>query len=153
MTSSHDVALAPPERARQLLALVALAAGAVYLTWRWGFTLPSGALWLGVPLIVAETWALIAVAMLVFATWRLTVHVPPAPPLGRRVAVLIPTYNELPEILRPTVLGALAVRNDPAPEVWVLDDGDRSWVRQMCLELGARYLVRPAPREHAKAGT
>ncbi len=33
-------------------------------------------------------------------------------------------------MLRPTVVGALAIRNDVAPEVWVLDDGGRDWVRR-----------------------
>ncbi len=36
--------------------------------------------------------------------------------------------------------------------MWVLDDGDRGWVREMCTELGVGYLCRPAPRQHAKAG-
>ena len=34
----------------------------------------------------------------------------------------------------------------------MLDDGGRDWVRRMTEELGARYLSRPAPRQHAKAG-
>jgi len=152
MGASSDAALAPAERGRQLLALLALAAGAAYLTWRWGFTLDLGSLWLGLPLVVVETWALIATAMFVFSSWRLTVRTPPPASTRRSTAVLIPTYNEPPDVLRPTILGALAVRGTPGPEVWVLDDGDRAWVREMCSELGVRYLVRPAPRQHAKAG-
>src|SRR5581483_11729721 len=103
-------------------------------------------------LLVAETWALTSVALFVFSVWRLTSRTcEPAQP-GARVAVLIPTYNEPAEILRPTILGALGLRYRPQPEVWVLDDGGRDWVADMCRELGVRYLSRPAPREHAKAG-
>ena len=144
--------LAPPERGRQALALAAIGAGGVYLAWRWGFTLPSGALWLAIPLVLAETWALLAVTLLVFQTWRLTEREAGPPPAGCTAAVLVPTYNEPPDVLRATVLGATAVRHSPRPEVWVLDDGDRAWVRELCEELGARYLVRPAPRTGAKAG-
>lgn len=146
--------LAPARRGHQALALVALAAGAVYLAWRIGFTLSPDTLWLGLPLLVAETWALLAVALFVFSSWRLTVRTPPEPEAGPApsVAVLIPTYNEPPDVLRATVLGALGVRHPRSPEVWVLDDGARAWVARMCRELGVRHLVRPRPRTHAKAG-
>jgi cellulose synthase (UDP-forming) len=144
--------LQPAQRSRQALALLALGAGAAYLAWRYGFTLRLHSLWLGLPLIAAETWGLVSAALFVFSTWRLTSREPPAPLDGVRVAILVPTYNEPPEILRATLLGALAVRHRPAPEVWVLDDGERAWARAMARELGARYLVRPAPRLHAKAG-
>ncbi len=66
--------------------------------------------------------------------------------------MLVATFNEPEDVLRPTVVGAMAIRNDVAPQVWVLDDGGRPWVRLMCEELGVRYLSRPAPRRHAKAG-
>ncbi len=140
------------QRRGQVVALLALAVGGVYLGWRWGWTLRWGTAWIGLPLLVAETWALTSVALFVFSVWRLTSRTcEPAQP-GARVAVLIPTYNEPAEILRPTILGALGLRYRPQPEVWVLDDGGRDWVADMCRELGVRYLSRPAPREHAKAG-
>lgn len=144
--------LLPAQRRRQALAALALLAGAAYLAWRWGWTLRWDTAWLGVPLVVAETWALTAVGLFVFSAWRLARREPPPARNGARIAILIPTYNEPPDVLRATVLGALAVRHLPAPEVWVLDDGDRPWVAEMCGELGVRRLVRPAPREHAKAG-
>jgi Glycosyltransferase like family 2/PilZ domain len=109
-------------------------------------------LWLGLPLIVAETWALLALTSFVFEAWRRTARSARPYRPGRRTAVVIPTYNEPLEVLRPTVLGALTVRADPPPEVWVLDDGGRDWVASMCDELRVRYLARPAPRKHAKAG-
>lgn len=144
--------LAPVARTRQLLALAALLTGGVYLGWRFGFTLRPDTLWLGLPLLAAETWALLAVGLFVFSTWRLTIREPGIAPSGATVAILIPTYNEPADIVRSTVLGALAVRHDPRPEVWVLDDGERDWVRTLCDEFGVHYLCRPAPRAGAKAG-
>jgi len=124
----------------------------VYLSWRWLFTLSVHNLWLGLPLAVAESVALVGTAFLVFEGWALTERSATKSRRAWRSAVLIPTYNEPADVLRPTVLGALSVRGLPTPEVWVLDDGDREWVREMCSELGVRYLCRPAPRQHAKAG-
>jgi cellulose synthase (UDP-forming) len=144
--------LLPPDRWRQGLALIALFAGVTYLGWRWGWTLRWETAWLGLPLLLAETWALTAVSLFIFSSWRLTTRQPTPARVGASVCVLIPTYNEPPEILRATVLGALGLRYRPTPEVWVLDDGGRAWVAEMCSELGARYLSRPEPRQHAKAG-
>jgi cellulose synthase (UDP-forming) len=144
--------LLPAQRWRQGLALLALLAGSAYLGWRWGWTLRWDTIWLGGPLLVAETWALAAVALFVFSSWRLTARSPSGTRHGASVAILVPTYNEPEDVLRATVLGALSVRHRPTPTVWVLDDGDRPWVADLCRQLGARYLVRPAPREHAKAG-
>jgi cellulose synthase (UDP-forming) len=76
-----------------------------------------------------------------------------------KVDVYIPTYNEDVEIVRKTVLGALAI-DYPADKkrVYVLDDGRaekyrarRQELRQMCEELGATMLTRD-DNNHAKAG-
>lgn len=144
--------LAPASRLAQALAVLALLGAGTYLAWRWGFTLDGASLWIAIPLALAETYGLAMLAMLVYSCWRLAER-PARPPLeGRSVAVLVATFDEDEDVLRPTVVGARAIRNDVEPEVWVLDDGDRAWVREMCDELGARYLCRPAPRAHAKAG-
>ncbi len=137
---------------RRLAGVAALVIGSAYVVWRWGFTLAGTDLWLSVPLIVSETFALVTLAVTVFTCWRLTVRDPGPPLEGRPVAVMIATYNEDMDVLRPTVIGALAVRHAGPLEVWVLDDGGRFEVAAMCQQLGARYLSRPAPRTHAKAG-
>ena len=46
---------------------------------------------------------------------------------------------------------AAACALEPAHETWVLDDGDRPWVADMCAAYGARYVSRPI-HDHAKAG-
>jgi cellulose synthase/poly-beta-1,6-N-acetylglucosamine synthase-like glycosyltransferase len=145
-------ALAPASRPAQAVVLVALALGLVYAVWRWAFTLEGAAIWAGAPLAAAETYGLIMLALLAFSCWRVSARTPAAPLPGRSVAVLISTYDEDEDVLRPTVLGALAIRHDPQPEVWVLDDGGRPWVERMCENLGVVYLSRPAPRRDAKAG-
>jgi cellulose synthase (UDP-forming) len=64
--------------------------------------------------------------------------------------IFIATYNESYEILERTVIGALAVEHSDH-RVWVLDDGDRPWVREMSESLGAYYVARKNG-DHAKAG-
>lgn len=72
---------------------------------------------------------------------------PGGPPL---IDVLIPTYNEQEEILYRTVVNALA-QDYPRFRVWVLDDGRRPWLAQMCERLGAGYRTR-GDNSHGKAG-
>ncbi len=50
------------------------------------------------------------------------------------VDVLIPTYDEALNVLEPTVLGASLIRGSTT--IWVLDDGDRPWVEDLCARLG-----------------
>jgi cellulose synthase (UDP-forming) len=61
------------------------------------------------------------------------------PPL---IDVLIPTYNESAEILRRTIICAVA-QDYPRFRVWVCDDLRRPWMRELAEELGANYLTRP----------
>jgi cellulose synthase (UDP-forming) len=73
------------------------------------------------------------------------------------VDIYIPTYNEDVEIVRKTVLGALAIDYfHHKKEVYILDDGRkfperREELRQMCEELGCTLLTRDN-NDHAKAG-
>jgi cellulose synthase (UDP-forming) len=146
------------DRRSRLLAhiggLVAVTALVAYLAWRILATLPAG----GTSLTVA--WLLIAfealpLTGLVVKTWTLWNLDTPVPdpvtraPQGMQVAVLIPTYNEPAEVIAPTIAAACAL--EPAHETWVLDDGDRPWVAELCRALGARYVARPE-HTHAKAG-
>ena len=51
------------------------------------------------------------------------------------VDILIPTYNEPEEILRRTITAASQV-DYPDYQVWVLDDGNRTWLRDLCEKSG-----------------
>jgi cellulose synthase (UDP-forming) len=70
--------------------------------------------------------------------------------LAPRVDVLITTFNEEETILARSIVGALSI-DFPGVRVWVLDDGRRPWVEQLCYSKKAHYLSRPDNR-HAKAG-
>jgi cellulose synthase (UDP-forming) len=66
------------------------------------------------------------------------------------VDVFIATYNEPADVIERTMVGALAIDHNDL-RVWILDDGNRSWVREMSESLGVRYLARIRGK-HAKAG-
>jgi cellulose synthase (UDP-forming) len=148
---------APPDspRIRDLVthavAVLALTATAVYLIWRAVATIDLAVWWLSIPLYVLELHAAVGLGLYTFSLWD--VHAGPrARPVREsplRVAVLIPTWNEPPEVLAPTIAAAVALQ--PAHETWVLDDGDRPHVARLADDLGARYLRR-TDRSHAKAG-
>jgi cellulose synthase (UDP-forming) len=134
--------------------LAALTSLLAYLTWRVAYTLPadSGSRWVAWLLIGFEALPLFAITLRTVTLWSIDSPKPaPAPVVETdlRVAVLIPTYNEPAEVIAPTIAAACALQ--PAHETWVLDDGDRPWVAEMCAEYGARY-VRRDEHTHAKAG-
>jgi cellulose synthase (UDP-forming) len=66
------------------------------------------------------------------------------------VDVFICTFNEGLDVVERTILAALAL-DYPRFKVWVLDDGDRDWLRDFCQEKGAGY-IRRSEHRHAKAG-
>jgi cellulose synthase (UDP-forming) len=147
----------PPDgpRIRDLVtravAVLALTATAVYLVWRAVATIDLAVWWLSIPLYVLELHAAVGLGLYTFSLWD--VHAGPrARPVREsplRVAVLIPTWNEPPEVLAPTIAAAVALQ--PAHETWILDDGDRPHIARLAGDLGARYLRR-TDRRHAKAG-
>ncbi len=126
----------------------------IYLTWRVTATLPSAG-WnrnVAWTLVVFEALPLIGLVAKAVTLWDIDSAAPPplsALPPDLRVAVFIPTYNEPVEVLAPTVAAACAL--EPDHQTWVLDDGDRPWVAEMCAAWGARYVCRPV-HDHAKAG-
>lgn len=147
------------ESGLQTIAVRAVAATAVivtlvYLVWRTTATI--GDWWVGIPLLVLETHMAFGLMLFVFSLWDVS---PPQQPgvtgsaghsmIHPRIAVFIPTYDEPEEVLLPTIAGAVALAE--AQAVYVLDDGDRDWVRDVADHLGALYLTRD-DHDHAKAG-
>jgi len=148
--------LPPPESLRRRMAiravaLLALGVGLVYLGWRLTSTLDPAVWWVSFPLFALEVHALLGLALFTFSLWDVDRR--PATrdvtETDARIAVLIPTYNEGPEILLPTIAAALTMRLPH--ETWVLDDGARPEIAALAERLGARYLARTEHR-HAKAG-
>jgi cellulose synthase (UDP-forming) len=66
------------------------------------------------------------------------------------VAVFICTYNENYQILERTLVGATSVQH-PNITVWLCDDGNRAWAKELAEEFGAKYCPR-IKGTHAKAG-
>jgi len=73
-----------------------------------------------------------------------------SPLWGAPVDVFIATYNEPADVIERTMVGAMAIDHDDL-RVWILDDGNRSWVRELAESLGVRYVAR-IKGKHAKAG-
>ncbi len=120
-----------------------------YLVWRMAtvsFTNPVALLFL-----FLEAFGALSFALFVFSTWDTEAVTPTTPRLttDRSIALFIATYNEDEHVLMPTVAAAIAIQ--PAHETWVLDDGNRPWVREMAEALGATYVGREI-NSHAKAG-
>lgn len=61
-----------------------------------------------------------------------------APPL---VNLLIPTFNEEKRIIEKTLVGAIG-QDYPNHRVWILDDGNRDWLRDLCVEKKVEYIRR-----------
>jgi cellulose synthase (UDP-forming) len=151
---SPTVESARSRRMAHLGGIAAIGALIAYLTWRIAYTLPVGGWNLAIAWLLVSFEALPLVGLVVkgFTLWSIDSPAPEpvtSAPGGLRVAVLIPTYNEPLEVLAPTVAAACELA--PTHETWVLDDGNRDWVAEMCAALGARYVKRPV-HDHAKAG-
>ncbi len=139
----------------RIVAALTVVMGLIYITWRWTASLNWDAWWIALPLVAAETYSLIDVALFSLTIWRMSNReVAPTAPQGLTVDVFITTYNEDPELVLETTRAALAIRYPHT--TWVLDDGARPEMRAAAERLGAGYVSRGSewqgkPR-HAKAG-
>ena len=66
------------------------------------------------------------------------------------VDILIPTYDECQRIVERAIVGA-AQQRYPRCRVWVLDDGGRKWLEELCRECNVGYMCR-GDNFGAKAG-
>jgi cellulose synthase (UDP-forming) len=146
--------------ARVIASLTCMVCGVRYLYFRWNISMPQGQaewqqIWAYV-FLVFET-ATVASSLSVY-TFMARVRERSSTSDSRRespllyapVDVFIPTYNEPQDILERTLVGAMAIEH-PDLRVWVLDDGNRAWVRELTEEMGAFYRSR-IKGKHAKAG-
>lgn len=138
-------------RAFGLIGLLGVFVTAAYLTFRAVATLNLAAWYLSLPLFAAECLTFLNGTLLTLQTWdvRSSVAPPPPAPGALSVDVFIPTYNEDAAVLRPTILACRDMRYPH--RTYVLDDGRRAWLADLCVELGVDYLTRP-DNVHAKAG-
>jgi cellulose synthase (UDP-forming) len=142
---------------RMVLMVLSVCASSRYLLWRYTESMnwsSTGDTVASLALISAETYAFIS---LLLGYFQLSIQRRRTPvPLGPfgddlpSVDVFLPTYNESPDVLRPTILGAMAM-DYPNKKIWVLDDGRRETIRNLAHELGCGYLTR-SDNKGAKAG-
>ena len=142
-----------------VMACLSVFASTRYLWWRFAYTLnwdaPLDLAW-GVLLLMAESYAWLMLLLGYFQTVhplrRATVALPVDRRLWPTVDVFIPTYNEPPSVVMPTVDAALAL-DWPRDKlrVHLLDDGRREWFRRFAQAVGANYVAR-RDCHHAKAG-
>jgi len=131
------------------LALAALLWGAVYLTWRIGWTGTGANPITFTLLLVTELYGIWALGTLTWFSWnRRPVTRPPI--VGSpTVDVYVCTYDEPDEVVLATLAGCRALRYPHT--TYLLDDGRRETMRELAELTGARYLTRP-DNSHAKAG-
>lgn len=130
--------------------LAVVACNLYYFSYRISHTLNFNALAFSVIFLLAEVHGFVSLWFYFFDLWSPEpTRDPPEPTRAWTVDVLIPTYNEDPELLHRTILAA---RDMNLPhETWVLDDGNRDEVRRLAERLGVNYIARP-DHDHAKAG-
>lgn len=141
-----------PRNYRQLLILLSLLAAVIYLGYRGIYTLnleSPYAIFASLLLYIAELWGVVLMALFFFQVWETTSPEPAKPLEGKSVDVMIPTYNEDVHLLRGTVEAAKAIRYPHT--TYLLDDGNRTEVKELAEELGVEYITREN-NMHAKAG-
>lgn len=131
------------------LGLLAFIATVAYLIWR-TTTLNHDALVFSIVFLALEVLGTVSFALFLFSTWDRTHGVlAPVQEAPGKVAIFVTTYDEDEDLLLPTI--SAAVNAEIPHETWVLDDGCRRWVAELCESVGANYIDRESS-EHAKAG-
>jgi len=147
------------------LAEINLIFGIWYLQWRITHSINFDALWISIPLLVAEIYSYFGGVMFVIGLWRPLVRqiksldqMTPSIPRSDwpTVDVFITCYNEPPEIVEETAKAALAMDYPPIKlRVYVLDDGNsadmRAMTERLCIEdLQSSQLQQEAERIDAE---
>ncbi|WP_276745190.1 glycosyltransferase [Chlorogloeopsis fritschii] len=141
------------------LAEINLIFGIWYLQWRITNSINFNALWLSIPLLLAEIYSYFGGVMFVIGLWRPLVRqiksldrmTPPLPKFDwPNVDVFITCYNEPPEIVEKTAQAALAIDYPPTKlRVYVLDDGNSAAMRAMTEKLCIADLHSPLLKQEA----
>lgn len=133
----------------RVVAVLALLWGAVYLTWRIGWTWRGANPFIYMVLLVAELVGWVSLGFYAFLAWDRAPCAPVAVTTERSVDVLVPTYDEPVGVLRATLLGCAALEHPHT--TWLLDDGRRPEIAELARLMEVEYLTRP-DNSHAKAG-
>ncbi|MFY0617616.1 glycosyltransferase family 2 protein [Shimia sp.] len=142
-----------------------LAAGALYLCWRWAHSLNPEALGFSVLVALAETLFFFGTALVAFDIWDEGDTPKQAPPKNRSQAqldgtsgpvsvdVFVTTFDEPVSVVGPSIRDAKALRvpDDTRVRIWLLDDGNRVDMAQLAASQSIGYFAR-ATNEGFKAG-
>jgi cellulose synthase (UDP-forming) len=138
----------------RLLALTNIVLGLYYFSFRYTASLNPYALWIAIPLLIAETYSFIDTLLFIFMMWQPKRRPDPPPLYNCKVDVFIATYSEPISLVRQTAEAALKIRYPH--QTYVLDDGNRPDLQAICEEIGCAYITRGQEWEgrprHAKAG-
>ncbi|GKX55630.1 cellulose synthase catalytic subunit [Leminorella grimontii] len=149
----------PGRFASLMLIVLSLTVSSRYIWWRYTSTLnwdDPVSLMCGLLLLMAETYAWVVLVLGFFQTiWplhRKPVPLPQDVSLWPSVDIMVPTYNEGLNVVKPTIYAALGVDwPEDRRTIYILDDGNRPEFRAFAEEVGVEYIARPT-HEHAKAG-
>lgn len=139
----------------RICVVITVVLGLNYIGWRWFFSLNWAHWWIALPLVIAETYNFVDVLFFGFTIWRADPkHEVHAPKEGLSVDVFITTYNEPIDLVIATAEAAQKIRYPHL--TWILDDGNRSEMKQAAEALNIGYITRGENWRnqplHAKAG-
>lgn len=142
----------------QICLIIAIITGAWYIQWRWTSSINIDALWIALPLILAETGAYIGLVLFVFTIWRvddIEQQSPPScitechsgenrAPTPVSVDVFFPTFDEDVELVRLSLRDAASISypHNITIKTHVLDDGNRPEMHALATEMGCNYITR-----------
>jgi cellulose synthase (UDP-forming) len=139
----------------RVVATANLIAGALYIGWRYGASINTSALALGLLLVIAESYGFLDSILFALTMWKPARRSSPPPLEEASVDVFITTYNESVDVVRLTAQAAVAIEWSPLV-VHILDDGSREEMRELASSLGCAYITRgeewKGKDRHAKAG-
>ena len=151
-TDSTTQARQPRYRVNKVLMVLCAITTVSYLVYRGLYTLNLET-WYAVTaswaLYVTELWGGLSLLLFFLQIWEPTDPPEQLPLEDVTIDVLVPSFNEGIPILRGTLQACLAM--DCPHRTYLLDDGNRPEMRQLCEELGVHYLTRDN-NLHAKAG-
>ena len=141
------------------LTIINLMFGAWYLQWRLTHSLNFNALWISIPLLVAEIYSYLGGVMFLIGLWQPVVRkirsfnslLPQFPPEEYpAIDIFITCYNEPTEMVEETAKAALNI-NYPVDKlkVYILDDGNSPDMRTMAEKLCLQDLQSPLLQQEA----
>src|SRR5262245_43923321 len=94
----------------RIAGLLTIGAGLNYIVWRYAFSVNPNALWFAIPLLIAETYGLIDLCLMVIMIWKPRVRVGAPEPIDASVDVFITTYNEDLDLVKKTLDATMRIK-------------------------------------------